>query len=495
MRPLGQSMIARRENITRPLEFRVTGGDDHVDALDAGRSTRSAGGPVAGDGHRSARLCRTGSARRATRRPPRRFWPARASSCRAKPASRCARQRCDWTAAANSRPALKATAGRSASACRRPSCPLGSCWTSLAATRSRWSIATASAAAEENWQFRVQADSPPSAVIDQPKGDFFVTPRARRGPANGCPRRPGAAAGGSRVFAHPARRPARNVASALRRTAASRRPRAASCRSKTAGGDRRTIDRRWDLEDLKLQPGTQIVGLCRCDRLPRADRPQRAADDRHRHSGRIARPPGRAAGQNPGGTGPLAATSARSPRRVRAVELRLQESGSTRNRAKSISCNRRSSTQREIARGLTDRDDGASALAMSVLADLETSRIDNPDCARRMQGLLDEFDRLQREHLVPIGDELTAAVKGVQIREQSSPRPPVRPRRGRRIASCPRGQAPAGRDRRAAGSCFPNCGSGTTIGGSSGTWPSLFAIRRKSPAAPPSWAGRRSAGI
>ena len=40
-----------------------------------------------------------------------------------------------------------------------------------------------------------------------------------------------------------------------------------------------------------------------------------------------------------------------------------------------------------------------------------------------MEGLLAEFDRLQREHLPPIGTELTAAIKGSLVRLQSSPRP------------------------------------------------------------------------
>ena len=60
---------------------------------------------------------------------------------------------------------------------------------------------------------------------------------------------------------------------------------------------------------------------------------------------------------------------------------------------------------------------------LGLLADLQTNRLDNPDFQRRLEGLLAEFDRLEREHLPPIGTELTAAIKGSLVRLQSSPRP------------------------------------------------------------------------
>ena len=79
--------------------------------------------------------------------------------------------------------------------------------------------------------------------------------------------------------------------------------------------------------------------------------------------------------------------------------------------------------QREVVRSLTSRSDGLPMLVLGLLADLENNRVDNPDFQRRLEGLLAEFDRLQREHLSLIGAELTAAIKGSQVRLQSSPRP------------------------------------------------------------------------
>ena len=50
-----------------------------------------------------------------------------------------------------------------------------------------------------------------------------------------------------------------------------------------------------------------------------------------------------------------------------------------------------------------------------MLADLENNRIDNPDLKQRLESLLDEIDRLKRDHLPVIDRELTSAVKSAEI--------------------------------------------------------------------------------
>ena len=141
MHPLGQSMIARRENVARPLEFRVTGGDDRsmpwrpVEVLDPPtvrslsldivppsytnwpRETRdaAAASPIlsgsrgtVGRGQQAATLGRVAIGRR--------------SQISARIAG-------DGRSFRVGRPS--------------PHCPMVLCWTSPAATPSRWSIATA----------------------------------------------------------------------------------------------------------------------------------------------------------------------------------------------------------------------------------------------------------------------------------------------------------------------------------------------------------------
>ena len=80
-------------------------------------------------------------------------------------------------------------------------------------------------------------------------------------------------------------------------------------------------------------------------------------------------------------------------------------------------------SQREIARSLTGRGDGLPGQVLGLLADLRNNHLDNPDFQRRLEGMLAELARLGRDYLPVIGTELTAAVKGSLVRLQSSPRP------------------------------------------------------------------------
>ena len=420
MRPLGQAMIARRDNVTRSLEFRVTGGDDQsmlwmpVEVLDPPtlealsldvfpptyanwpRETRdaaSASGILSG-----SRVELSGEANKPLRSAVLRLDGGREL------------------------PARIASGGRSFRiGSISPALPDG-----LVLDKSGgYSIALVDRdgirGIEEGRQFRVQADASPSVVIERPSGDLFVTPIAQVD---------------LRIDAHDdlALRRVTIVYSASGATTAGDRslslyegppqaPPAAA--SGNAGGrdDRRVIDRRWDLEELKLRPGTQLTIFAAATdyrgQTGRSEPRTLTILTAEELQDRLAQRQGRIAAE----VARLLQLQRTARDSVRALDLRLHASGSLQ-QTDIDPLQLAELTQREIVHGLTDRDEGVSALALSILADLETNRIDNPECARRMQGLLDEFTRLQREHLVPIGDELTLAVKGVQTRLQSSP-PPI----------------------------------------------------------------------
>ncbi len=70
--------------------------------------------------------------------------------------------------------------------------------------------------------------------------------------------------------------------------------------------------------------------------------------------------------------------------------------------------------QRHVAALVVDQHDGAIAQVDSVLEDLQRNRVDNPEFYRRMNGLRDELLRLGRAPLPAIQRELTAALKGAQ---------------------------------------------------------------------------------
>ena len=155
---------------------------------------------------------------------------------------------------------------------------------------------------------------------------------------------------------------------------------------KSPSGDRRTIDYRWNLEEFKLLPGTQLAFYA-------------AATDYRGQTGRselrtltilaadqLQDLLGQRLGKISTGVGSPAETSARNAQRRPHRRTPPPQNG--RSPATNVDLLQSAEfTQREIARGLTDRDEGVSAIAISNLADLQINRIDNPECARRMQGL------------------------------------------------------------------------------------------------------------
>ncbi len=80
--------------------------------------------------------------------------------------------------------------------------------------------------------------------------------------------------------------------------------------------------------------------------------------------------------------------------------------------------------QRQVNAALTSRADGIPMHVFTLLADLENNRLASPELRRRMQGLLDDLERLDREHLTAIDRDLVAAAKSAQVRLEAPPTPP-----------------------------------------------------------------------
>lgn len=76
--------------------------------------------------------------------------------------------------------------------------------------------------------------------------------------------------------------------------------------------------------------------------------------------------------------------------------------------------------QRQINRTLAGRGEGMPELVLGLLAELVQNRIDNAELQRQMEGVLMEIDRLEREHLIDLGRQLTAAVKAAQMSLQGT---------------------------------------------------------------------------
>ena len=311
MRSLGTAMIARRENVTRPLEFRVSGGDDQsmpwmpVEVLDPPSVTALSVDVVP---------------------PSYTNWPRETrDATSAAPILAGSRVELLGEAGKPLRSAMlrlengREVPGRVEGDGRRfrfgalsPELPSGLVLDKSTAYTIALEDRDGIHGGEESWQFRVQSDSPPSVVIERPKINLFVTPRARVDLAVQAQDDLGL-------------RQVRLVYSSSGATVAGEAcalvlyegpPRAAAAQrcatpNRRRRGEQRTIDRRWDLEELKLQPRTQLTVYAAATDYRGPDRPQRAADLHHHHVRGIARATRRAAEPDPGGTRPAVAAPAR----------------------------------------------------------------------------------------------------------------------------------------------------------------------------------------
>ena len=420
MRPLGTAMIARRENMTRPLDFRVTGGDDQsmpwmpVEVLDPPAVMALSVNVVPPSYTNWPRETRD-----ATSAAPIMAGSRVELSGESSKPLRSAMLRLE-----NGREVLGRVEGdgrRFRFGAPSPELPSGLVLDKSTAYTIALEDRDRLRGGEESWQFHMQADAAPTVTFERPKSDLFVTPSARVA---------------LRIDARDdlGLRQVSLVYSASGATISAEAsfvlyegpPRAAArsdAQSESAGGgEQRTIDRVWDLQELKLQPRTRLtVYAAATDYRPQTGRseprtitiisPEELQERLAARQGRILAELAR-----------LLQLQRNVHGRVRALELLLHETGGLEqaeiDRLQSAEFN-----QREIVLGLTDRADGVPAQVLGVLSDLETNLIDSPDFVRRMQGLLDDLDRIKREHFSPIGDELTAAIKGAQSRWQSSPRP------------------------------------------------------------------------
>jgi hypothetical protein len=71
--------------------------------------------------------------------------------------------------------------------------------------------------------------------------------------------------------------------------------------------------------------------------------------------------------------------------------------------------------QQQVERELTSDDEGLRGQIADFLSELKINRVDGPDTGRQMQDILDEFDRLGQAALPTAARELTAAAKAAQV--------------------------------------------------------------------------------
>ena len=277
-----------------------------------------------------------------------------------------------------------------------------------------------SGGADSRWDIRAVPDLPPSVRIEQPTSNLFVTPRAVV-PLRAVVKDDLAIHDVTLVVARSDQPQQEGSVKILFSGPPSAAPRAASALADPDASDRRLIEHRWDLEELKLAPGTQVTfHVAATDYKPQTGKsePRRlsiiTAEELQE---RIA------ARQNVVLAELTRVLKMQRDNRsqVESLEIRVRET----QRLAQVDVDRLQAAelnQRQVGRSLTSRSDGVPMHILSLLADLENNRLDSPDFQRRMQSLLAEIERLEREHLPPLGRQLTLATKTAQIRLQEDAR-------------------------------------------------------------------------
>ncbi|MEX2561310.1 MAG: hypothetical protein WD403_15410, partial [Pirellulales bacterium] len=184
-------------------------------------------------------------------------------------------------------------------------------------------------------------------------------------------------------------------------------------------GDSRLLEQQWDLSPLDLPPGSELtlhatatdyrpqVGQSHSRRLSiitPEELTDRLAERQNFILNELAR---------------VLKLQREARQQVSGIEIQLQQLG----RLEKTDVDQLQSAQlaqRQVERTLTGSD-GVASQVRGLLADLANNKVDSPDIQRRMQGLLDEMNRLGEEQLPLVARHLTAAVKQAQAQLPTSP--------------------------------------------------------------------------
>lgn len=268
---------------------------------------------------------------------------------------------------------------------------------------------------EVRYEIRAITDLPPTVVLERPDANVFVTPTAQiplrvvakddlavrhvelRWQAEAAgPMDPPAAEQTASLYAGPEQPPAP---------------------VKDATGEDRqksmAMDHVWDLSALSLKPGAQLSLLAAAgDYVPQVGQSQprrvmvispdelqnRLAERQSfilSELNRVVEMQREARGQ------------------IRSVEQQAHQVGALR-REDIDHIQGAELTQRQVERGLTSPTEGVRSHVDALLADLRNNRIDSGDTERQMQTLLEEINRLQTGELPQVQRQLTQSLKQAQ---------------------------------------------------------------------------------
>jgi hypothetical protein len=265
---------------------------------------------------------------------------------------------------------------------------------------------------ENIWEIRAVPDQPPSVSIEQPGANLFITPTAVV-PLRIMAKDDQAVHDVSLHFGRSGTADTADTVIPLYTGPARVEPSAGGLAGGVAG-ESRLVEHSWDISSLDLKPGSQVTFFAAAaDYLPQTGRstdrrlvvisPQELADRLAQRQSLILGELRRALRMQ---------QDARA--QTSSLEIQMREVG----RLSKQDVDHAQGTelsQRQVTRTLTSQTEGVPAQIKDMLTDLASNRIDNADVSRRMQDILGEIGRLESDHLAPIERELTSAIKGAQV--------------------------------------------------------------------------------
>ncbi|MGD9723695.1 MAG: hypothetical protein AB7O59_04920 [Pirellulales bacterium] len=178
-------------------------------------------------------------------------------------------------------------------------------------------------------------------------------------------------------------------------------------------GESHTLEHRWPLAELSLQPGTQLTmwatagdykpqtgksTVRRLSIISSDELEERLAQRQMLIFGELQR---------------ALKLQQDARTQTKSLDIQLEQVGRLAkpdvDRAQAAELN-----QRQIARTLTSSTEGIPAQIGDFLSDLENNRVDSPDMQRRMSAIADELNRLGQDDLRTIERELTGMIKAAQ---------------------------------------------------------------------------------
>jgi hypothetical protein len=267
---------------------------------------------------------------------------------------------------------------------------------------------------DDRWEVRAIHDTPPTVTIEQPTANLFVTPRAVV-PLRVAAKDNLAIRSMALMFRRSDSEP--EATRPLWASAATARPEHPSEDQEMPEGDRRVVEDRWDLGPLGLKPGAHVTFYATAtDYQPQTGKSESrsltiitAEELQNRlaeHEKLVLAELRRVLQMERGCRAQLETLRPRlaQQRPIGRAEIDLLQA--------------LQHNQREVDRALTSRGEGVVMHVLALMADLENNRLAGDDIAQRMAALLDQLERLGREHLAPLSQELTAAAKTAQAERE-----------------------------------------------------------------------------